>query len=251
MKTTLRTLLLIALSIFGAGANAQEMEEARPLNHFNQVIASPRVNVILQKGDEESIRLIYNQIPKSKVNVIVKGGKLKIYLDHARVTEKQVRNIENNYSGRRGLYAGSSITAYVTYKDLKSIEIRGDGEIRCDSALSAEKFKLKAYGANEIRLASLTSRKFKASLYGANELRIISGSTNRQIYRVFGENRVDTRGFKSENATTRIYGDGRIRLYASDEVHIRSFGEPKINIDGTSIVTKGIVLGHAAISVNH
>jgi len=85
----------------------------------------------------------------------------------------------------------------VTYKDLKSIEIRGDGEIRCDSALSAEKFKLKAYGENEIRLASLTSGKFKASLYGQNELRIISGSTGQQTYRLFGENRIETRGFKS------------------------------------------------------
>ena len=250
MKTTLKTLLFVAVSIASAGAKAQEIEEARPLSHFNKLIASPRVNVILQKGNKESIRIIYNQIPKGMVNVIVKSGKLKIYLDHARITEKQVRNVEDHRSGRHGLYAGSSITAYVTYENLKSIEIRGDGEIRCDSALSAEKFKLKAYGENEIRLASLTSAKFKASLYGQNKLRMISGSTGQQTYRLFGENRIDTRGFKSENATTRIYGDGRISLYASDEVHIRSFGDPNINIDGTSVVTKGIVLGHAAINVN-
>jgi hypothetical protein len=54
----------------------------------------------------------------------------------------------------------------------------------------------------------------------------------------------------SEVASTRIYGEGRISVTASDEVRINALGEPTINIEGTSFVSKGIVLGHANINVN-
>jgi Putative auto-transporter adhesin, head GIN domain len=247
MKNIFKTVILAASGLLSGLAQAQE---SIPLSTFGKIVASPRVNVILEKGDRESIRIVYNDIPKNKVNVIVKNNKLRIYLDHAKVTERQVRISENGNTWKHGIYSGSSITAFVTYKELKSIQMRGEQELRCDTELKADKFKLKAYGETEIRLASLTANKFKASLYGENDLKIKSGTTSRQLYRLFGENKIDTRGLKSEVASTHIYGEGRISVNASDEVHISAFGEPTINIEGTSIVSKGIILGHASINVN-
>ena len=246
MKTHFKILFSIALLTSGI-ANAQEMVS---LESFNKIVASPRVNVILQQGDHESIKIIYNSIPEDKVNVIVKGNRLRIYLDHARIVEKQVHIKENGHHTKRGIYAGSSITAFVTYKSLKSLEIRGEQELRCDGDISTDKFKLRAYGESEIRLASLHAKKFKTSLYGENNLKISSGETNRQVYRLFGGNKIDTRGMKSAMASTRIYGEGKISVNASEEVRVNAFGEPTINIQGTSIVSKGIIIGHADIRVS-
>ncbi len=247
MNTTLKTLILIAISSITAYSQSKDLT---PLKSFDKIITSPRVNLILEKGDKESVRFEYNDIPKNKVNVVVEGNKLKIFLDHARIVERQIRITENGHTRKRGIYSGSSITAYVTYKELKAVEIRGEVELRCDTELAADKFKLRAYGETEIRLASLTSKKLKVSLYGENDLKIKSGTTDRQVYRLFGENKIDTRGLKSEVASTRIYGEGRISVSASDEVRINALGEPTINIEGTSFVSKGIVLGHANINVN-
>ncbi len=246
MKTNFKILFSIAL-VTTSMATAQEMV---PLESFNKIVASPRVNVILQQGDHESIKIIYNSIPEDKVNVIIKGNKLRIYLDHAKIIEKQGRVTENGQHTKRGIYAGSSITAFVTYKSLKSLDIRGEEELRCDGEIRADKFKLRAYGESEIRLASLHAKKFKTSLYGENDLKISSGETNRQVYRLFGENKIDTRGMKSAMASTRIYGEGKISVNASEEVRINAFGEPTINIQGTSIVSKGIIIGHADIRVS-
>ena len=251
MKKSL-PLLFITLMISWGSAFAQETNKSASdkeiaLMPFSKIIASPRVNVILTRGDRESVRIIYNAIPKNKVNVIVKGNTLRIYLDHARVVEKQVRRYDDHFHGNTGLYSGSSITAFVTYRALKSIEIRGDGELRCDSALVAETFKLRAYGDNEISLASIRATKFKASLYGENELKIRSGETERQVYRLFGENKVLTPGLKSEVAATRIFGEGRVRLSASDKVRVNALGEPIIFVEGTNYIRKGIVIGRADI----
>lgn len=232
-------------------ANIARSQEIVPLKSFNKIVASPRVNVILQKGEQESIRILYNDIPVNKVNVKVKGNKLKIYLDHARLVEKQVSITENGQRRKKGIYSGSSITAYITYKELKSLEIRGEEELRCDGEIKAEKFKLRAYGESEIRLQSLHVVKFKTSLYGENDLKIMSGETVRQVYRLFGENKIDTRGMKSEIASTRIYGEGKISVNASEEVRINAIGEPTINIEGTSIISKRIIVGHADIRVHH
>ena len=249
MKKKYKSLVLLIAGLLSAGF-VQAQDSQKSLKSFKKITVSPRVNLILQKGDNESLRIIYNDIPQSKVNVIVKGNKLKIYLDDARVVEKQVRIYNKENTQKQGIYHGSSITAYVTYKELKAVEIRGDQELRCDDEIRTNKFKLKAYGETEIRLASLNTKKFKVSLYGNNDVRIKSGSADDQVYRLFGDNKINTIGLKSATATTRIYGEGKVSISASDEVRINAFGEPSIHIEGTSIISKGIILGHANIRVN-
>jgi hypothetical protein len=245
----MKTLSIALFFTFSAGfLAAQDQTEEISVSAFSKVVASPRVNVILEKGDKESVRILYNKVPKGNVNVSVHGGKLKIYLDHAKVIEKQVRRYgDDEHKGKHGIYEGTSITAYVTFKELKAVEIRGESELRCDSEIKAEKFKLRAYGENEITFGALQTTKFKASLYGENELKIKGGETDRQVYRLFGENKVLTLGMKSATAATRIYGEGRVRLNATGKVRVNALGEPIIFVEGTSYISRGIILGRADI----
>ncbi|HWA35188.1 MAG TPA: DUF2807 domain-containing protein [Cyclobacteriaceae bacterium] len=245
----MKKLSFVLFFVFSVGLlTAQDQSDEMPVSTFSKIVASPRVNVILEKGNKESVRILYNQIPKGNVNVKVRGGTLKIYLDHAKVVEKQVRLYgDEKRSGKHGIYEGTSITAYVTYKELKAVEIRGESELRCDSEVKAEKFKVRAYGENEITFAAIHTTKFKASLYGENELKVRGGETDRQVYRLFGENKVLTLGMKSATAATRIYGEGRVRLSATDKVRVNALGEPIIFVEGTSYVSRGIILGRADI----
>src|SRR5688572_8352406 len=139
--------LLIIFFCAAAGSFAQEIE--KDLKSFNKIIASPRVNLILKKGDRESIRLVYNDVNKSKINIEVNGKTLSIYLDKARKVEKP--SSENDRYGTLNtmMYEGVSLTAYVTYKELESLEIRGNQELTCNDAIESEEFRLKAYGENE------------------------------------------------------------------------------------------------------
>lgn len=226
-------------------------EQQKPLSHFTRIVASPRVNIILQKGDKESIRMVYSNVDAGKVNIKVRGNTLRIYLDHARVTERQERINVDGYTQKHSIYRDASVTAYVTYHELKGLEIRGEEEILCEGEINTSKLKIKAYGESEIRLTSLNASKFKASLYGRNSLKIIGGTVKHQTFRSFGENKIDTRGMKSETASTRVYGEGRISVNTSDEITINAFGEPEINVSGNGHIHKGILIGRIDINTKN
>jgi hypothetical protein len=241
-----KILLLTTLACLSLVAFGQE-EIQKDLKSFSKIIASPRINLILKKGDSENIKLVYSDVSQSKINIIVKGKTLHIYLDDAKKVEKTER-LDNNHGNRKGIYEGVSITAYVTYKELEALEIRGNQELTCHDPIDADQFKLRAYGENDITLASLKTEYFKASLYGVNKLKIKDGKVIEQKYRLFGENKIDTKEMRSAYTSTSIFGEGRLSINSSEEVRVNAFGEPRILVDGGGHVSKRLVIGKADIT---
>jgi len=239
----MKKLVVFALFVLGSGvAMAQEINQ--DLKSFNKIVVSPKVNLILEKGDKESLRLTYSDVEAEKINIKVKGNTLSIYLDDARVTEKTERVSQHE---RRGIYRDVSVTAYVTYVDLKSLEIRGDQELTCNGPIDTKKFKLKAYGENEIRFASLKTETFKTTMYGRNDLKIKAGETDYQKYRLFGENKIDTQALSSHDATTNIYGESKVKLTTQGELRVTSFGESEVTYSGNAQISRGLILGKTSI----
>jgi len=237
--------LFIAGVLIAAGLQAQEI--SKDLKPFRKIVASPRINVILQKGDAESIRVVYDGVSKSKINVEVYRKTLSIYLDNARKVEKPSSRRDPYGTLNTPMYAGAAITAYVTYRELESLEIRGNQELTCHGPIESDEFRLRAYGENEIRLASLKTDFFKASLYGENELKIKTGSVLEQKYKLYGQNKIDTRDMESLYTTASIFGEGRVRINSSEEVRIDAFGEPSIYVDGGAFVNKRLVFGRTDV----
>lgn len=242
-----KTILTIAMLAMGFVALSQE-EVIRKVPSFDKVSVSPKINLVLEKGDKESVRIVYNNISSGKINVEVVGNKLRIYLDQARLVDKRERTSDNH--SRVSMYQDVTVTAYVTFRHLKELEMRGEETLTCESEIDVDKFKLKVYGEAEVNLASLNTHKFKASLYGVNNIKIKSGESTHQVYRLFGENKIDTRGFESITASARIYGEGRLRMKATDEVRINSFGEPDIDISGNPHISRGIIIGRSHIDLH-
>jgi hypothetical protein len=232
------------ISLLATSGFSQEIQ--RELKSFSRIIASPRVNLILKKGDKESVRLVYHDVSKSKINIEVSNHTLHLYLDNARKVEK-MDPYEPKHGPRRSMYDGVSITAYVTYRYLEGLEIRGNQELTCYDPIESDEFRLKAYGENEITLASLKTDFFKASLYGTNDLRIKKGKVLEQKYKLYGENKIDTHEMKSAFASTSIFGEGHLKLNSTEEVRIDAFGEPNIYVDGGAHVSRRLVIGRTNI----
>lgn len=238
-------LLLIVLAT-AFSLRAQEIK--KDLKPFDRVIASPRVNVILTKGERESIRLVYDNVSESKINIEVRHKTLQIFLDNARKVEKRSPyNDRGRHRSNHTMYHDVNITAYVTYKELEGLEIRGSQELTCNDPIDTEEFRLKAYGENEITLASLHTDFFKASLYGQNRLKVKKGKVVEQKYKLYGENRIDTRDMKSAFASASIFGEGDVMINTTEEVRVDAFGEPNIYVNGGAHVNKRLVIGNTAI----
>jgi len=236
--------LFLVIGCISVLAHGQEIE--KNLKHFTRIVASPRVNVILNKGEQESIRLVYHDVRPNKINIDVRGRTLRIYLDKARKVER-MKPGEDRYGRRESMYEGASITAYITYQELDVLEIRGEQELTCNDPIESEQFTLRAYGENEITLASLKTGFFKAKLYGENHLRIRQGRTLSQKYLLYGENKIDTREVRSEYIVTSIFGEGSLKVNSTEEVRIDAFGEPKIHVDGGAHINRRLIFGKADI----
>jgi hypothetical protein len=236
--------IVITVLVLWAGLS-QAQEITKDLESFSKIVVSPKVNLILEKGDKESVRLAYSDVTADKINIVVKGNTLKIYLTDARVTERTERV---GRSERRGIYRDVTITAYVTYKDLKMLEIRGDQELTCNGPIAAKKFRLKAYGENEIRFASINTEYFKTTMYGQNDLKVKDGKADFQKYKLFGENKIDTQALTSYDATTNIYGESKVKLTTQGELRVTSFGESEVSYNGNAKITRGLILGRTSIA---
>jgi hypothetical protein len=247
----MKTLIFVGLCILSSVSTFGQ-EITKDLKPFTRIIASPRVHVILEKGDQENIRLIYHDVSESRINILVKGRTLHLFLDGARKVEKTVRDYDSeNGSSRHGIYEGASVTAYVTFKQLEMLEIRGNQELTCNGEIISPKFSLRAYGENEITLASLETGYFKTSLYGRNKLKINTGKVSEQKYNLFGENRIDTQNLACEYTSTSIFGEGKLRIHSSEEVRVNAFGEPKIYVDGGGHVNRRLIFGRTKIYKHH
>jgi hypothetical protein len=248
MKNFVKTIILSTTAMLANLAHAQELQ--KDLDSFDKIIVSPKINLVLQKGEQESIRIKYANVSLDKINIEVKNHRLRIYLDDARIVDKHKKTHDENYSSNVSIYRDAVVTAYVTYRELKVLDVRGEEEVTCNGTINTEKFKLKVYGEADVTLSSLHANKFKAVLYGENKLKIREGQASHQRYRLYGENKIDAHTLTSETISSTIYGEGRLSVNASDEVRINAFGEPKVNVTGNSHISKGIIIGRADIRMN-
>ena len=83
----------------------------------------------------------------------------------------------------------------------------------------------------------------KARLYGENVLNILDGDAGHLSYKMYGVNKIDTRGLRSVTSNATVYGEGRINLNTTEELRLNSFGEPRVDVIGDPIISKGMVFG--------
>ncbi len=237
-------LLTAIAALFVHTSNANEIN--RTVKPFSRIIASPHINLVLVQGETESVRLHYEGVEENQINIEVNGKTLRLYLDEAKVTDKMER-VSPHY--KRNVYSGVSVTAYVTYRTLDRLEVRGAQEVICDSPIEGNrKFKLKAFGENRINLHSINTDYFKTVLYGENRLEVLGGKCDFQKYKLYGENRIDATNMKSYSTTTTSFGDSDVRINSQDEFHITSFGELRVSYVGDALISKGIMIGRSDIN---
>ncbi|MFM8912244.1 MAG: head GIN domain-containing protein [Flammeovirgaceae bacterium] len=247
----MKTLSLSVVALFSVFVlRAQEF--TRSLASFDKIVVSPKINVVLTPGDKESVRIVYAHVDKEKIHASVSGNTLQLYLEGARFLDKRERysidDDDYHYRGKVSVYRNASVTAYITYKELRKLQVRGEEEITCTGPIVGDEFVLKAYGESEITLDSIHVEEFRMALYGENKVRVKSGTAKQQTYRLYGENKIDNSALKSEDITTSIYGEGRLKLFATNQVYITAFGEPMIEVLGSPDIRRGLLIGKANIT---
>ncbi len=232
----MKKIITLALLLASPALFAQSIE--KNVEHFNKIIVSPKINLVLIEGNVESVKINYANVDPSKINVKVMHHKLRIYLEGSKFTEKQKRVQKDGWVDKESVYKHANITAYVTYKKLDKLVVRGEQEVDLQGAITNKKFKLSVYGECEITFASLQVDWFKAALYGQNSLKVKAGNVEAQKYKLFGENKIDTQGIQSEEISSTTYGESILKLRVNENLKLVTFGESNVIVKGSPEVDK-------------
>jgi hypothetical protein len=225
-KITLILLALVSFSIAQAQGNLD-----REVRHFNKIAVGDRINLYLIKGDESSVEIDTDGIEPYRIITEVVSGTLNIYLDGARLFDKNE------------IYRHNTVKAYVTFTDLNKITIKGEGEVVCEDVIQARDFTIVTMGANRIDLEGLVAQRLKTKAYGDNELIIRSGSIGEQKFKLYGENTIDYLAVSGRQSRISIFGESDLKLSSSNRIRYNIFGEGTIRFAGDPRLSKGLMFG--------
>lgn len=248
MKTQLSATILPLIAFLLCANLTHAQSEFIEVASFDRIIVCPHIEVVFQEGEQESVRIESIKVPMNKLNVEVKNNTLQVYLDGAKITSPNKKDYINGYKRRTSIYKETVVKAVITYKNLSSIDLRGEQKFVFENNIKADKLRLKIYGEAEVVMNEVDIQNLQASIYGENDLKIKSGKIANQKFTSYGESEVNT--LKVENATTKItsYGEGTFLFNVSDDLKVNAYGEATIEYTGSPNLSKGIVIGEADIT---
>ena len=217
------------------------------VDHFNEVIISPHIEVILTAGDRESITIKNSHIDEDKINIEVNGHKLHVYLEGAKLIPKKEKVNDNGWKSKKSIYDGKMVTVIISYKELKALSYRGDQRCKFESPLNTDHFRLKVYGEATIDFDEVNLSHFHATIYGDNKLNFQGGTIAHQKFTSYGESEINIAGVRNETSKITAYGASEFRLNVSESLKVSAMGESVVRYKGNPIIDKGIVIGEVTI----
>lgn len=215
---------------------------------FNKVIISPHIETTFVQGNEESVTILDNIVSDDKVNVEVKNGTLRVYLDDAKMVTKHKKIKKNGVKMKMPIYNGKVLTIQITYKHIDNLSIRGEQRTLCESLINVNQFSLKIYGESQVVFNEITINKFDVAVYGESQLTIKKGSTTNQSITAYGEGEINLVDVNNKTSKLKAYGEAEFKVNASERINFTAYGEAELYYKGTASVNRGLSFGDSKIN---
>ena len=217
------------------------------VDSFDKVVVSPHIAIVFIKGDTESVTIESITEPLEKLNIEVKKNTLSIYLEGAKMTTENKKEKKNDYKRKVPIYNGTVVRAIITYKDINSLDLRGEEKFVLKSPIKTDEFRLNIYGESQVYLNEVAIKNMMVTIYGESFIEILKGTTENQKFTAYGESTVNVSNVDNENTKLTVYGDGSFRFNVSEKLKITSYGEATIAYSGNATVNRGVIIGETTI----
>lgn len=216
----LKSLFLILGILFVLSVQVQaQQKEIREVGTFNKIHAGGSFNVVLEKGNKESVRLEGKNIDFNKVITEVKNNSLHVKLEN-------------------GNYRNFDLTVYVTYTNLEEVHSSGSGNLTSKSDISSSNLKISLSGSGNANLKSLQANDLEVALSGSGNLSLEGGSTKNLSIRQSGSGNVKSAGLTAENCNIKKSGSGNMDINVSQSLEVESSGSGNIKYKGSPTINK-------------
>ncbi|MCC9165344.1 head GIN domain-containing protein [Pontibacter harenae] len=221
--TSSLVLSLMALLFLGVPAFAQTLKgngnlksQTRKVSGISGIDVSGGFQVELTLGNNESVRLEAEENLLSNIKTVVRNGVLHIYND-------------------KSISSSKSMKAYITLRDLTSIDISGGVKVVGKSVFKPSKLTLDMSGGTSVKLAVETSS-INADMSGASKIEL-TGRTNTLVMDMSGASNVNAEGLQAKRVSVEASGASKIRVHATESLDIDASGASNIAYKGNPRVT--------------
>jgi hypothetical protein len=183
--------MILALLLSTAFAHAAEQK--RELPAFNAISSTGAINMVVQVGQSQSVRLTGDDKFIGKVAMKVVGNELVV-------------TIENEKNGRWN----SDSKIFVTMPALKAFRVEGAGSAELNN-ISGDRMDIRFQGAGRL---------------------IANGKVKMLTMTAEGVGDVDTKALLAQHANVNFEGIGRVKVYASERLDASVQGMGSLNYYG-------------------
>ena len=208
--------------------------QTRKLSPFTQLRTGGSFDVIMERGGEESAKIVAEGTSPDNIVTEVKGNTLELYL-------------------KEGDYRNTKIKVYLTYKNLEEIDKSGSGNLTCHSDLSASRFaihssgsgnltidkkieaqriSLKKSGSGNLNVGALETDELDLSFSGSGNTEITGGHAKKQTVDLSGSGSISAFGLKTNECRASISGSGNIEVSVKESLDGIISGSGNISYKG-------------------
>lgn len=233
MKSTKQIVFIIGtLLLIGAYTFSQAQDEGdknlitqeRQLPPFHSVDAGGSVNVILQTGPVQVVKVEANEILLEKITTEVVNEILKIGSNDLKISK-----------------GSKTLNVYVTATTLKELTAHGATEVKGESLIESDEFVLDASGASSVKI-NLDVNLLKTTVSGASDV-ILSGRAKTHKLSTSGAASLNAKSLVTEDAEYMAEGASDVFLNVTKSLNGESKGASEVRYVGnpeTHAITRTI-----------
>ena len=218
------TLLLSSLVAFG-----DAKEQDRDVGRFDAVEMAGFMDVTIEVGKKQSVRVVADADIIDKVETEVRNGTLRIDMEKGRY-----RNVEK-------------LHVYVTVPELKSAELSGSGDMDI-SGLDDQDFSFSLRGSGDGIIDADKLKELELELRGSGDIEI-EGTCSSVNIQLMGSGDVEADSMKCAEGMVSLRGSGDIEVYASNSIDITLQGSGNVEVYGEPTKVRSKVRGSGEVSV--
>lgn len=192
-------------------SQAKRISETRSLDKFHELEIHGNYEILLRKGDKESLVIEAEEEILKYLITEVQDHKLKIY------NKEKISGISN-------------VTITLTYTNLAGITSGGAGNIKSPTKISSESLIVKMKGAGLMNLA-VDVDTLDVNLSGAGFISL-SGKARIQNLSISGAGNLNAYELKSKACKVNLSGIGGAQIFVNDELHAQISGIGGIKYKG-------------------
>ena len=217
----------------GLNASSDDWKKDRAISGFTGLNVSSGIDVYLTQGNSEKLTFEVKGVDEDRVMSTVERGTLKLYID---------RKGFSNWNLGRNTY----VKAYVTFKQLTSLQASGGSDVFGQGTLSFNDLNVDASGGSDVKLTLKASNVNVEASGGADA--VLQGSARSLNASGSGGADLDARKLTVDVCRAHSSGGSDVYVNATQELTMQASGGSDIYYYGSAKVLSKSKSGGSDIS---